>query len=139
MQEEREGVDQGDPQTLDERGENSTSDMFPAGVDGAEEPGSLILHQNQDLPGSSVDSSSVTSLQHGAWNEYAMASTFTWPQEIVGLDPFGSSLLGTNKTWHHLFTHCEYEVSARCFVNNDCSHPDLSCLCDCPDGSTFRN
>jgi hypothetical protein len=120
MQEGREGVDQCDLETTGEAAEDSCSEVLPQGL---EQSGSLVLRQNQNGVEVSVHAYNAGALlQQMALNEYPVAASFPWPREIVSLDPFGSSPLGTCRTWHHLFTHCEYKASAPFFVNNDCSH-----------------
>ncbi|KUJ08251.1 uncharacterized protein LY89DRAFT_725168 [Mollisia scopiformis] len=97
MQEQGGIEDHGDLETLDERSEKVPSNAAS---------GKPSYHLNQDSLGSSV-----VLFQPEASTEYPIDSFFHWPQEIVSLDPFGSSPLGTCSTWHFLFTHFVYHIA----------------------------
>lgn len=84
-----------------------TSELPPEGVHGVETPGSSILRRDDDGE-SSVDLSSFLALlQLEGGDDDLNASPIVWPQEIAGFDPFGSSPLGTSRSWYFLFRHCK--------------------------------
>jgi hypothetical protein len=97
----------GDPPTSETVGERAETSVRGETLQGPEPPGNLIFAQDDDTVPLSVDASSPDApLPARALAQYPVASSF-WPQEIVSLDPFGSSPLGTCTTWHFLFTHCQ--------------------------------
>jgi hypothetical protein len=93
MQKERDRDGHHDPKTLVGRSGKVPSSKASEVLGVYEAPKGLVGHHTQDDPGSSL--------------EYSGISALPWPREIVSLDPFGSSPLGTCSTWHFLFTHCE--------------------------------
>jgi hypothetical protein len=97
----QENGDQPEPRTLDDAAGKEASRDF-------EQPGILVICQDLDSGDPSVNmQNSVGVLQPQNWLEFEVVTSFTWPQEIVSLDPFGSSPLGTCATWHELFMHCK--------------------------------
>ncbi len=91
-----------------------------------EQPGLLAIRQDSDSGDLSADlRTSVGVLQPQDWYNFEVVTSFSWPQEIVSLDPFGSSPLGTCATWHELFMHCKYYksvVSSRDITPWDLGH-----------------
>ncbi|KAE9381919.1 hypothetical protein N431DRAFT_425487 [Stipitochalara longipes BDJ] len=100
----QENGDQPEPRTLDEMAGKGSRDH--------EQPGNAVICRSTDNGGLSTNAyTSVGIFQPQSWNEFEVAASFTWPQEIVSLDPFGSSPLGACKTWHYLFMHFVYDIA----------------------------
>jgi len=91
--------------------ETRTPEAMP-GLEVSVEPeqlGTLVVSQRSGSGDQRVDlHEPVRVLQSQGWSNFEVADAFSWPREIVSLDPFGSSPLGTCATWHSLFMHCTY-------------------------------
>ncbi|KAE8447096.1 hypothetical protein EG329_011080 [Mollisiaceae sp. DMI_Dod_QoI] len=110
MQGERDESNFRDLQTPEETAGNGSDELPSERHKGFGQSGAPIIYQNMDGEGSHDDLSKLAMLEQGQ-DPAAAVTSFGWLQEIVSLDPFGSSPLGNSSTWHFLFTYFVYEIA----------------------------